>query len=117
MGGRRGAYFVDGLPNHKRDRVAFPGFLYAVELKNGLVKIGATWNPSYRVVSFCRAEMVPATRVAVAVTRKNRHALERVALARAGRIGVIHRGKELFYSLPFKVAAQIINQVTRLKDA
>lgn len=109
---------------HQIPRV-FGGCVYAAELSNGLVKVGFSRNPRTRMGSLVTqarrifgAEIV---RFHIGVDmRASAQAIraEREVLVRASRIGSpCKESQEFFGNLPFPVAANLIDQLSRREYA
>lgn len=116
---KRSDFTLPGLPDHKAYWAEQRHFLYAVELIDGTVKIGVTWNPSARVYSFCLKTKLRPVRAAAARIGKGlgRAECERWALRRAAQIGAEHSGRERFTGLRFGEAANLIRQASRAGKA
>lgn len=116
---KRSDFTLPGLPDHKAYWSEQRHFLYAVELMDGTVKIGVTWNPAARVCSFCRKAKVRPVRAVAARIHEglSRSKCERWALGRAAQIGAEHSGRERFTGLRFGEAANLIRQASRAGKA
>jgi len=103
---------IAALPEHSADT----HFIYALEFRDGTVKIGFTRTPRLRarkVQEKHKGVVVKATAVAVE-SKGVRYVAERHALEIASRIGV-HPGKskEVFHGLKFGEAVTALRQAAR----
>jgi hypothetical protein len=111
--GPRNARF-SGIPR------SFDACIYAVELTNGLVKVGFSRNPRTRMTSL-RAQVARVfgadiARFHIGVDLPLRAAVraEGAALIRIGRIGTVVCGhKEFFTGVCFGAAVTLVSQVSR----
>ena len=112
---QRSPFVIPGLPDHRDFNANQLHSLYAIELADGTVKIGTTWNPSERVPMFCRRVGVLPVRAAVVSIPADsaRFKCERWALDRARRIAGAVKGRERFMGLNFGQARNLIKQAVR----
>jgi len=103
----------------------YSGCVYAAELTNGIVKVGFSRNPRTRmgtlVLQARRMFGADIARFHIGLDMTEpRQALqaERELLTRVSKIGAPCKGsREFFRNLPFPVAANLINQLSRREYA
>lgn len=104
---------IAALPVHRMPKSL--DYLYAIQFKDGRIKIGVTWNPRARASALAaqfRAEVVRA--VAVEYRGRFRQAAEADALCRIRGMALSVRGyTELFSGLTFGSAQTLLQQICR----
>lgn len=103
----------------------YSGCVYAAELTNGVVKVGFSRNPRTRMGTLVLQARrlfgadVARFHIGLDMTEpKQALRAERELLTRASRIGSTCKGsREFFSNLPFPVAANLIDQLSRREYA
>lgn len=103
----------------------FSGCVYAVELTNGIVKVGFSRNPRTRMQALTfeakRVYRCGVSRFHIGHDFDNSMQATRAELElidRASKVGVAFRGRrEYFVNLPFGVAANMVDQLSKRQYA
>lgn len=88
-----------------------PQRLYAIELANGVIKVGITSRTEQRLIEHARGFSL--RRSMFGADYVTSIAAESELIAKVARIATLHKGREWFTGISFDQAAQLVRQVSR----